>query len=121
MRLFNIEDNASVTDCRKSMFSFISLGILVFILYCNTFQASWHFDDEGNILKRDSIHLTDLSWTQLRGTLFDADGRLYRPVANFSLAINYYFNKDNVFGYHIVNTLIHFITAFFLFLLSINS
>lgn len=98
------------------MFSFISLGILVFILYCNTFQASWHFDDEGNILKRDSIHLTDLSWAQLRGTLFDADGRLYRPVANLSLAINYYFNKDNVFGYHIVNTLIHFITAFFLFL-----
>ena len=116
MGILNIENETLLSDCRKFVFSFISLGILILILYSNTFHTSWHFDDEGNILQRDSIHLTDFSWDQIRGTFFNKDGYLHRPVANLSLAINYYFNRDNVWGYHLVNTLIHFVTASFLFL-----
>jgi tetratricopeptide (TPR) repeat protein len=116
MSTFRIKDEASLSDCRKFVFSFISLGVLVLILYSNTFQASWHFDDAPNIRDRGSIHLTALSWDQIRGTFFDETGHLKRPVAYLSLAINYYFNQDNVFGYHIVNILIHFVTAVFLFL-----
>ncbi len=116
MGIFNIENETLLSDCRKFVFSFISLGILILILYSNTFHASWHFDDEGNILDRHSIHLTDFSWDQIRGTFFNKNGHLYRPVANLSLAVNYYFSRDNVWGYHLVNTLIHFITAAFLFL-----
>ena len=111
-----MKNEASLSNCRKRVFSFISLGLLVLILYSNTFQASWHFDDAPNILDRNSMHLTDFSWSQIRGTFYNESGHLYRPVANLSLAINYYFNKDNVLGYHIVNTLIHFVTTVFLFL-----
>jgi tetratricopeptide (TPR) repeat protein len=42
--------------------------------------------------------------------------RLFRPVSRLTLAINWYFGKANVVGYHVVNVLIHFLTAFFLFL-----
>ncbi len=111
-----MKDEASLSDCRKRVFSFISLGLLVLILYSNTFQASWHFDDAPHIRYRNSMHLTDFSWSQIRGTFYNESGHLYRPVASLSLAINYYFNKDNLLGYHIVNTLIHFVTTIFLFL-----
>ena len=42
--------------------------------------------------------------------------RIYRPVVRLSLALNYYFSKRNVFGYHVTNLLIHFVSAFALFL-----
>jgi Tfp pilus assembly protein PilF len=116
MSAFHLKDEASLSDCRKLVFSFISLGLLVLILYSNTYQASWHFDDAPNIRDRDSMHLTELTWNQIRGTFYNESGHLYRPVASLSLAINYYFSKENVFGYHIVNILIHFVTAVFLFL-----
>lgn len=116
MRLFNIEKETHLTDCRKYVFSFVSLGILVLILYSNTFHASWHFDDEQNIQKRDSIHLTEFSLSQIRGTLYNEAGHFYRPVANFSLALNYYFSKNSIVGYHAVNIIIHFIASSFLFL-----
>jgi tetratricopeptide (TPR) repeat protein len=41
---------------------------------------------------------------------------LVRPVARFSLAVNWYFAKNDVTAYHAVNISIHFITSFFLFL-----
>ena len=37
-------------------------------------------------------------------------------MACLSIALNYYFGQDNVFGYHLINNLIHVISAFFLFL-----
>ena len=39
-----------------------------------------------------------------------------RPVANISFALNYYFHKYNVLGYHLVNILIHVTTGILLYL-----
>ena len=41
---------------------------------------------------------------------------MYRPVACLTFALNWYFGKDNVTGYHAVNIIIHILTAFFLYL-----
>jgi Tfp pilus assembly protein PilF len=52
--------------------------------------------------------------------LLTTDGErkiIYRPAARLSLALNYYFGEDDVFGYHIVNLSIHFLASIFLFLL----
>jgi tetratricopeptide (TPR) repeat protein len=46
--------------------------------------------------------------------------KLYRPVSNLTLAINWYAGQDRVRGYHIVNTLIHFLTTICLFAAILN-
>jgi tetratricopeptide (TPR) repeat protein len=46
--------------------------------------------------------------------------RLNRPIPCLTFAINWYFGKDRVFGYHVVNILVHILTAYFLFLAIIN-
>ena len=88
-------------------------------IYSNTFHASWHFDDEINILKNEPLNLNELSCQNLKKTFFaslDGSKTIYRPIACLSFALNYFFAKDNVFGYHVVNLSIHVLAAFFLFL-----
>ncbi len=88
-------------------------------IYSNTFHASWHFDDEINILKNEPLNLNELSCQNLKKTFFaslDGSKTIYRPIACLSFALNYFFGKDNVFGYHVVNLSIHVLAAFFLFL-----
>jgi tetratricopeptide (TPR) repeat protein len=93
----------------------VVIAIVLLATYWNTFDASWHFDDEANIVNRVDLHLTDFTWDQIQRTISN-ENRIYRPVACFTFALNYYFNQDRVFGYHVVNLSIHFLTAIFLFL-----
>ena len=119
MKIFNFKSEQQISECRKHAFAVITISILIFSIYANTFHASWHFDDEQNIEKNARLHLTDLSWQNVKNTFFastDGSGKLYRPVACLSFAINYYFGKSNVFGYHLTNICIHLISSLFLFL-----
>ncbi|MDJ0810559.1 MAG: tetratricopeptide repeat protein [Desulfobacterales bacterium] len=42
-------------------------------------------------------------------------GGVYRPVAYFTLALNWLLGQDDVFGYHVVNFIIHVLTTMALF------
>jgi hypothetical protein len=120
MKILNLESEIHLSEYRKKVFVFITLFIIILSTYSNTFNASWHFDDEPNITDNSNLHLKELSWQNIKGTFFAnafEPGKLYRPAACLSFALNYYSGKDNVFGYHIVNISIHFLAAFFLFLL----
>ena len=108
---------------RKKWIAFALLFIMVLLIYSNTFQASWHLDDYVNINNNPRIKINNLQPATLYGTFFASrDGglylgkKLYRPVACLTLALNWYFGQDNVFGYHAINVGIHLITAFLLFL-----
>ncbi len=116
MRLFKLEPEALLSPPRRNAFAFMSLAVIILAIYSNSFEASWHFDDQSNILERDAMHLTKLNWSQIKKTFFNEDGNIYRPVPCLSFALNYYFGKTRVFGYHVVNTAVHVITSFFLFL-----
>ena len=100
-----------------------ALFFLIFAVYCNTFHADWQFDDKPNILNNNYLHLRNLKPESLIQTFFtnptdpgNIAQKLYRPVSFLTFSINWYFCKDKVFGYHIVNSLIHFLTATFLFI-----
>jgi tetratricopeptide (TPR) repeat protein len=100
---------------------------MVVIIYSNAFNASWHLDDQPNILENRGLHITSLQPDSLMRTFFtspDSGGtitnRLYRPIPCLTFAINWYFGKDRVFGYHVVNVLVHILTAYFLFLTILN-
>lgn len=115
----NILSETYLSRCRKNLFAFISLFIITLLIYSNTFDASWHFDDKSNILDNTIIHVTEFNLNNINKTLFadlKVTEKLYRPIAFLSFALNYYFGKTHVFGYHLVNLLVHFFTSFFLYL-----
>jgi tetratricopeptide (TPR) repeat protein len=102
---------------------FFILLVLIFAIYGNSLQADWHLDDSNTILSNPRIKITEITSTSLAQTFFASlDGglylgnRVYRPIPCLTFALNWYLGKNNVFGYHLVNVSIHFLTAFFLFL-----
>jgi len=99
------------------------LALICGLVYGNTFDASWHLDDQPNIVNNTYLHLDALELQKLVNTFYtdhhnpeQLNDRLYRPVACLSFALNWYIGQDNVFGYHIVNLAIHVLTAFWLYL-----
>ena len=109
----------SISYCRKVVFSIIVLSLTTLLIYGNSFDCAWHFDDKPNITDNSNLHIRDLSWDNIKQAFF-SDLRnpdiLYRPVASLSLALNYYFGGLEVSGYHLVNIIIHILSSFFLFL-----
>jgi protein O-mannosyl-transferase len=108
---------------KKNLIIFLFLFLFVFSAYSTNYDASWHFDDYPNILDNPRIHIKDFRFDTLKGTFFASVDKgeylgrqVYRPVSMFTFALNWYFGKDNVIGYHIVNNAIHLVAAFFLFL-----
>lgn len=96
---------------------FVPLFFLSFLIYSNTFQSSWHLDDYQNIVYNNRVHVEEFSPQSLsqaiRPQLYD---KIWRPVSFLTFAVNWYFGRDNVFGYHFVNILIHALTSWVIFL-----
>ena len=104
---------------REIGFSITVFAVFIFSIYANCFDCSWQLDDFTNITSNPRLHLEELSWETLKTALFSDPGQpgtLYRPVVSVSLALNHYFGGLDVFGYHLVNVLIHLATTLFLFL-----
>ena len=91
---------------------------LIFLIYSNTFNASWHLDDYANITHDARIKIAHLSIDTLWQTAISFSEKLRdaRPLARLTFALNWYFGRDDPFGYHVVNVAIHVLTAFILFL-----
>lgn len=103
---------------RQTIISSIILAGLVILAYSNTLRAYWFFDDFPNILFNDPVQLKALDFNSIKKTFFAApnhEGNLYRPVAMFSFALNWYFGGHDTFGYHIVNLTIHLLSAIGIF------
>ena len=108
-------------------FSYLSavslIAIIIVTVYSNSFDATWHLDDYDNIVKNPGIHLTDLFPNSIIQSFHASiDGglylgkTLYRPIAMSSFALNWYWGQNDVFGYHVVNVIIHIFSSIFLFL-----
>lgn len=91
------------------------LAMAVAVVYSNTLQAPFYFDDWKNIQANSHIQLNSFS---VQG-LLDAGFRSFssnRPVANISFALNYLFGQFDTTGYHIVNIMVHIGAGIFLYL-----
>jgi len=88
---------------------FLLIAVLAVIIYSNSFNASWHFDDYSSILENYKIKNL---FTSLIDTLSNPRGG-----CDLTFAVNYYFSGTNVFGFHITNLAIHILSAFFVYLL----
>ncbi len=99
-------------------FIFFCLSVSAFLCYSNSFYVPWILDDPPNIITNYPLHIDNLYPENLWKTFFAqpfTEDKLYRPIANFSFALNWYHGQDNPFGYHLVNLLIHILTILFLY------
>ena len=83
---------------------------ITFLVYSNSLDSPFMFDDETSIQNNPRIRLTGFSIEDVR-QLFGGN----RRVAHLSFALNYYFHETDVFGYHLVNILIHSAAGAFLY------
>jgi tetratricopeptide (TPR) repeat protein len=97
---------------------FLLFFLILLIAYGNTFNAAWQLDDKPNILSNARIKITAISLDQIWQSMNakPGSGQLYRPVACVTFALNWLLNQDDVFGYHVINFLIHLTTAWAVFL-----
>ncbi|MDY6966966.1 MAG: hypothetical protein SVM80_13590, partial [Halobacteriota archaeon] len=86
--------------------------------YSNTLEVPFVFDDTQNIKGNPHIRLTSLDMSKITDAGLKSPCA-NRPFANISFAINYYLHRYDVTGYHIVNTVIHFINAILIYLFSL--
>lgn len=84
-----------------------------FAVYAGSLSVPFVFDDVSNILQNPSLRSFNPWWGPL---LPPRDLALAtRPVVSLSLAMNWAFGGSSVFGYHLVNILIHILAGLFLF------
>ncbi len=108
----------------KRSISFFVIISCISVAYFNSLNCDWHLDDLPNITANKPLHLSDLSYLSLNKAMYaspEGSGEnFYRPVPMLTLAINWYFGQDDVFGYHLVNIFIHILTALFLYFFLMN-
>lgn len=85
----------------KRLITLFILTVLGLIIYSNTLQAPFVFDDGIRIVENQDIR--DL------GGFWPPSG--WRYIGTLSFALNYYFNGLDVAGYHLVNIVIHIFNA----------
>lgn len=96
----------------KQYIHFVIIALLVFLCYSNSLQNSWHFDDISNIIENENIHFDSFSSDELRKLFYSSDGgKISRPVANLTFAVNYLISGFDTTSYHIVNILIHIFSS----------
>lgn len=102
---------------------FVLLFLLVLTAYSNAFQTAWHLDDYPNIVENTRLHITDLSFDSIFNTFFAHPGTsnsIRRAIVWPTFALNWYFGKDDIAGYHTVNFIIHLLTAVILYFTILN-
>lgn len=96
-----------------------SLLLVLAIIYWPSFQGGWFLDDFPNIVENPNIQIKSLAWPEMAKSLYGRNLNqqgINRPLAYFSFAVNHYFHGNRVFGYHLINFIIHYLGAIFLFL-----
>jgi len=93
-----------IPTSNKKQLIILVLGIffLGLAIYSNVLHAPFVYDDKGAITENEKINSLSESFTNLSNN---------RYVGFLSFAFNYSVGGVNVFGYHILNNLIHIINA----------
>ncbi len=91
----------------RSLAVLLLLTLLSALIYSNTFSVPFQFDDADNIVQNPRIK--DLT------NFFNLSGSRY--VGFLSFALNYYVGGLQVFGYHLVNLIIHIVNGFLVYCL----
>ena len=101
-----------------TFYHLIAIGLIAgvaFVVYSNTFNAPFYFDDLSNIVQNPNVQIKVFTWDRLEQLVKNTYKESIRVFSYFTLALNYYFGEFNVFGYHLVNFIIHVASGTFLY------
>jgi Flp pilus assembly protein TadD len=100
----------------------VFIALLGLLVYSNTFNSSFHFDDYPYIVENPIVK--DLSYfiepSKAKGPLEAVRHELYpvfkqRFIGFLTFAMNYKIHSTNVTGYHIINLAVHILNAFLVY------
>jgi tetratricopeptide (TPR) repeat protein len=112
---------------KANKFYCLILTLLILLAYANSFQNAFQYDDFHVIIKNPSIkdpsnyYKFFLNPQIGSGIIKETSG--YRPLLMASFALNYSLGGLDVFGYHLINFILHTLCAllvFFITLLFLN-
>ncbi|MEI6765642.1 MAG: tetratricopeptide repeat protein [Bacteroidota bacterium] len=107
-------ENPFMTGKTLLFFAIVTIVIVGSIIYSNSFNCGFQFDDYANI--RDNPAIKNLSNVSAWWNYVPS-----RPLGTMTFALNYHFNKLDVWGYHFVNLIIHLINSILILLLVIST
>lgn len=92
------------------------LSLLATALYLNSITNSFHFDDFQSIVENPYIrNLKDIPLF-LKG--LEVRTNWFRALPTLSFAINYHFHRLHVFGYHLVNLILHILSGILVYFIA---
>ena len=103
---------------RLPLHHLIAIGLIIgvaLVAYSNTFYVPFQFDDRPNIVQNPNVQIKVFAWDPLKQLVKNTYKEHIRIFSLFTLALNYYFGGFNVFGYHLVNFIIHVAAGIFLY------
>ncbi|MHC4259288.1 MAG: tetratricopeptide repeat protein [Planctomycetota bacterium] len=114
-----VEPEMKMTDKCWTATAYHFAALLIFVVlgfsvYSNTLKSPFFFDDRAHIQENRHIRLTTLDVKDIIAAGFESPTST-RPIANISFALNYYFHRYNVVGYHCTNICIHILTGIFVY------
>jgi len=93
------------------------IAILCGGIYSNSLDNPFVFDDMDNIQDNQFIRMTELGLSGLHDAAFKSL-HSFRPLSNITFAVNYYFGRYDVTGYHIFNIMIHLANGILVYFLA---
>ncbi|MDP2644706.1 MAG: tetratricopeptide repeat protein [Desulfobacterales bacterium] len=108
------------TARQAGLTALLALTLFCAVIYANTLNVPFVFDDLPNIVENSNIHLTAVDAEKLFSAAFKGSPSR-RPVANLTFALNYYFHQLDVKGFHVINILIHLANGILVYILSLKT
>ncbi len=96
------------------------LPLLVLVTYAHTMHSPFVFDDIRNISANPATQISELTFKNMRKAAVDSPLSA-RPISYITFAINYFFHQHEVYGYRLVNLVIHMLNGMLLYLFLMNT
>ena len=112
--------SSAPADCwLRHIIAVVLLGMLCATIYANGMFGAFLFDDLPNIVDNPHMQVTTLdpsAWylAAISGPSSD------RPVANLTFAANHYLSGFDVFGFHVVNVIVHWVNGVLVYFVAVQ-
>lgn len=112
-----------ITIPKTNRFFCLIITILLLLIYANSFQNSFQYDDFHVIVKNPSIkdpgNFSNFFFDPQMGSGLIKETSSYRPLLMATFALNYFIGGLDVFSYHLLNFFLHTLCSFFVFFITL--
>ena len=105
-------------------FYYLILTLSILLVYSNSFQNAFQFDDFHVLVKNPFVKSTEnilkFFWEPQMGSGVIKETSGYRPLFMVSFALNYVIWGLDPWGYHLFNVVIHMLCSFLVYLVTLQ-